>query len=228
LAASPAGKPVVIVAALAVALCGAGAALWVWRDRIFKPAPPPQAKTEETPKKAVAAAPRTVYPVPTNTTWTRDLSEARLPEMTAAGSIHGNGFRCERAVLEGGNLSLRQGKGWPPDLGISILLFAQQGEELSGKVLEIAPDRSPPLPRVFLRWKDDQQKGVRREFHGGYALKVAFGQAAGGRMPGKLYLSLPDEAESFVAGTFEAEIRKPAPPKPPQPKGGKQGPSTNR
>ena len=53
----------------------------------------------------------------------------------------------------------------------------------------------------------------------GYALKVAFGEAANGRIPGKIYISLPDENKSFVAGTFNAEIRKAPPPKAKQPTG---------
>ena len=28
-----------------------------------------------------------------------------------------------------------------------------------------------------------------------------------GRIPGRIYLCLPDEAKSFVAGTFDAEIK---------------------
>jgi len=73
------------------------------------------------------------------------------------------------------------------------------------------------LPKIVLIWKDDQQKPVRRNISNGYALKVAFGEAASGRIPGKIYISLPDENKSFVAGTFNAEIRKPAPPKSKQP-----------
>jgi len=46
-------------------------------------------------------------------------------------------------------------------------------------------------------------------------LKVIFGQAANSRMPGKLYISFPDDDKSFAAGTFIAEIRKPPPPRPP-------------
>jgi hypothetical protein len=68
-----------------------------------------------------------------------------------------------------------------------------------------------------LRWKDEQQKGVTRNINNGYALKVAFGDAANGHIPGKIYISLPDENKSFVAGTFNAEIRKAPPPKAKQP-----------
>jgi hypothetical protein len=37
--------------------------------------------------------------------------------------------------------------------------------------------------------------------------------AAGGRLPGKIYLRAPDAMKSYVAGAFDAEIRKPNPPK---------------
>jgi hypothetical protein len=164
-------------------------------------------------KVALPAVPRTIYPVPTNITWTLDLTNAVIPESTVAGSIHGSGFHSERATLTGGTLTFRQGKGKAADLALSVHLFARQGEELSGQNISIAPER-PPQVRVTLRWKGDQDKTVNKDFKGGYALKVEFGQASNGRMPGKIYLCLPDDSKSFVAGTFDAEIKKPAPPKP--------------
>jgi len=39
-----------------------------------------------------------------------------------------------------------------------------------------------------------------------YALRLEFGQESGGKLPGKLYLCLPDESKSCVAGTFTAEV----------------------
>jgi hypothetical protein len=45
-------------------------------------------------------------------------------------------------------------------------------------------------------------------------MKLEFGPIAANKMPGKIYLCLPDFSKSFVAGTFNAEIRKPAPPGP--------------
>ena len=128
----------------------------------------------------------------------------------------GRGFFCERAILQGGTLTLRQGNGWPADLGISVnFAFAHQGEELSGKTTEVEPERPPPVPLVVLRWKDDARKAANQKISGGYALKIAFGEAANGRIPGKIYICLPDDDKSFVAGTFEADIRKPPPPKRP-------------
>ena len=86
--------------------------------------------------------------------------------------------------------------------------------------MEIAPDQPPPVPRVVLRWKDEQQEPAKQEFTNGYALKLAFDQPAEGRLPGKIYLCLPDDDKSVVAGYFDAVLRKPrgGPPKGPKPK----------
>jgi predicted RNA-binding Zn-ribbon protein involved in translation (DUF1610 family) len=207
------------VAALLLLLCAAGAALFLLRDRIFKSSrPPATAGTNAlSPQPIAPMALNTNYPVPTNISWTLDLTNALLPDTPIAGRIHGSGFFCERAVLRGGQLILAQGKTFPWDLGLALYLFARQGEELSGKTVEITPDR-PRAPHVVLRWKDEQQRAVTETIHNGYALKVAFGQATNKHMPGKIYICLPDETKSFVAGTFDAEITKPPPPKPGQPK----------
>ena len=215
---SPVNRSGPVIAGLIVFLCALGAVLFFFRARIFPSThqgAPTAANASSKPKAPFV--PMTVYQVPTNFNWTLVLTNAVIPETLAAGSIHGHGFRCERATLQGGNLTLRQGKSGPPDLGFTIYLFAKAGEELSGKSVEVTAERAPPLPRVELRWKDDQQP-AKQNFNGGYALKVVFGDAAGGRMPGKLYICLPDEAKSFVAGTFDAEIRKPPAPKPRAPK----------
>jgi len=157
------------------------------------------------------------YPVPTNIQWSLEVARATLPESLAAGRIRGTGFQCERATLQGGTLTLRQGKTWPPDLGISIMLFAQQGEELTGKTIEVSSERAPPLPKVVLRWKTEQDKALTQNLTQGYALKLVFGTPLEGRMPGRIYIALPDDSKSFIAGTFDAELRKPAPPRPKQP-----------
>ena len=211
---APARSSVPAVVALLVLLCAAGAALYVFRDRIFKAAHmQPPAGTNALPSRPTAPVVlNTNYPVPTNITWTLDLTNAVIPDTTAAGSVHGSGFLCEKAILRGGALSLNQGKTGPWDLGIALILFVHRGEELSGKTVEVDPDR-PHAPRVVVRWKDEKQQPASEVINNGYSLKVVFGQATNGSMPGKIYLCLPDQAKSFVAGTFDAEIRKAPPPK---------------
>jgi hypothetical protein len=62
-----------------------------------------------------------------------------------------------------------------------------------------------------LRWRDGGQT-ARENFDGGYALRLEFGALANNRIPGKIYLCTPDESKSYVAGTFNADIRRPRPP----------------
>jgi len=203
------------VVALLVLLCAAGAAAFIFRDRIFKSsrAATPTDTNAPLPQPTAPLVLNTNYPVPTNISWTLELTNAVFPDTPAAGRIHGSGFFCEKAVLRGGQLILAQGK----TLGLAVHLFARQGEELSGKIVEITPDR-PRAPKVVLRWKDQQQESATESTNHGYLLKLAFGQATNSRMPGQIYLCLPDEPKSFVAGTFDAQITKPPPPKPGSPK----------
>ena len=209
---------------LLVLLLGAGvAALYVYRDRVaqaFRRSAP--AATNAAPQEITTAPLNTTYPVPTNITWSLDLTNTDIPEATAAGSIHGSGFYCERASLRGGLLSLSQGKAWPWDLSVALNLYARRGEELSGKTVNIDSARIK-APAVVIRWKDSGQQPATETINGGYALRLVFGQSTNGRIPGKIYICLPDATRSVVAGTFDAQIRKPevqqnTPPVPPRPK----------
>jgi hypothetical protein len=134
----------------------------------------------------------------------------------AVGSLRGNGFQCERAILQGGQLTLRQGASNVPDLAFAIGFLAQSADELAGKVITVNPDQTLPGPKVTMRWRTDWQKAGNKAFQTNYLLKAVFGVPGRGKIQGKIYLGLPDSTKSFVAGSFEADIRKPAPPKPPK------------
>jgi hypothetical protein len=215
------GPSPLAVAVLLVLLCVAGAVVLHFRNQISKAlralAPAGTNALASQPAAPLPLNPK--YPVPTNISWTLNLTNTVYPDVAAAGRIHGSGFRCEKAVLWGGLLTLDQGKAWPWDLGLALHLFARRGEELSDKTVEIPPERAR-APRVVLRWKDAQQQPLTETFSNGYLLKVAFGHATNSHIPGRIYICLPDGDQSFVAGTFDAEIKsgwppKPAPPKPP-------------
>ena len=203
------------VVGLLMLLCAAGAAVFYFRDRIFKSAraPAPPATNAVASPSAAPAPLHITHPVPTNIGWTLELTNAVFPDSTIAGKIHGSGFVCDKAVLVGGLLLFGQGTAPPYDLGFGVDLVARQGEELSGKTVEIPPDR-PSAPRVGWRWKDEQQQPVTQIISNGYLLKVTFGQASNGHMPGKIYICLPDGDKSFAAGIFDAEIKQPPSPKP--------------
>jgi DNA-directed RNA polymerase subunit RPC12/RpoP len=210
--------------ALLVVLGAAGAAVFHFRDPLLaalrRLAP---AGTNTVVSQPAAPAPlNPTHPIPTNFSWTLELTNAAIPDTPVAGEIHGRGFACEKAVLHGGLLLFGQGTAPAWDLGFGVDLVARQSEELSGRTIEIAPDQTN-APRVGWRWKNDQQQPATQIISNGYLLKVAFGQAAKGYLPGKIYICLPDADKSFAAGTFDAEIKKPpqakpGPPKPPKPR----------
>ena len=173
---------------------------------VAKPAQPPVA-TSTVP----ASPPATMV---TDTNWTLELGRATMPDTPAKGRVHGREFKLQRCTIRNGSLSLRQGDSWPPDVGVSILLPPRPAEDYSKKTFLITANLTANVPRVILRWKDDQKLAATENIDRGYALKLEFGQVAGGQLPGKLYLCTPDEWKSFVLGSFKAEIRKPGPPKP--------------
>lgn len=200
--------PVAAVALLFV-LCAMAAGAFAFREKIFKSAHnQPTTKTNSASKKKPKAVRAPVAPPANDTNWTLNLAEVTIPETPAAGRVHGRDFSSQRATLQGGKLDLRSG-----GMGLTIQLFAKQGEDLAGQSINIEASRTNS-PKVILRWKDDQEKSETKNIRSGYALRLEFGQVANARMPAKIYLCTPDDAKSYVAGTFTAEIRKPAPPKP--------------
>jgi hypothetical protein len=205
--------------ALVLILVGGGAAgikWWRGRQAAQLAAQPNLEPAADSLQPATSLSP---YPVPTNTSWTLTLTNALIPEGTAAGRINGDGFFCEKATLQGGNLSLWQGEEWPPDYGVTVRLAAREGQDLSGKTVVVGAERPPPIPRVTLRWKNEQRKAVAEDILSGYALRIVFGPATNQHISGQIYVALPDSAQSFVAGKFDAEIRKARPPmRPPPPR----------
>jgi len=97
------------------------------------------------------------------------------------------------------------GEAGPVELGVNIVFFNRQVEELSGKSAEVKPS-DPTAPRVVLHWMEGDRKN--QVFHNGYAMKVEFGTISNNVIPGKIFLCLPDGGESWVAGTFRAEVHK--------------------
>ncbi len=182
--------------AVPVLLCATAACLYFFREQIFRTTPH---KDEREPPPRVEATP---------TPWTLNLSQAVIQQGSVSGRIRARDFRCDEATLQGGKLTLAQGHSWPPDLGITISFYVEESGKLFGKSLEVAPDRAPPLPRVDLRWKNEQGQGVKQTFHTGYALKLAFGRPVDGRVPGTLFIALPDSEKSFLNGSFEAVLHK--------------------
>jgi regulation of enolase protein 1 (concanavalin A-like superfamily) len=169
-------------------------------------------------EKSAAAAPRSpsapVAPPANDTNWTLRLESAATPAAPVTGRIHGQNFIIERAAHVNGGLILRQGSSGPVEFGAIINFSGATPEALAGKTLHIAAD-AEKAARVTLHWRDAGGVVQKAAFQDGYALRLEFGGIDHGRLPGKIYLCLPDAEKSYLAGTFDAAIVRSKPkPKP--------------
>ena len=195
--------PALIV--LLVLACAAGTTLFLLRNKLHHK-PPAQEATEEGEKgKTEAVAPQPEF-TGTNR-WTLDLANAEFPEAPVSGSVHRRAFEVDRATLTASNLALRVGTKGPVELGVNVYFFNRAAEELAGKSAEVKP-ADPTAPRVVLHWMEAKRES--QSFRNGYAMKVEFGALSNNVIPGKIFLCVPDGGESFVAGTFRAEVHKPS------------------
>jgi len=204
----PAAKKVPVAALILMLLvvC-AGAGVFVFRKTIFHSN---QSGSPATDQLAVAKPVIPVIPPAADATnWTLNLADANIPDEPANGGVNGRGFKLERATIQQGRLDLRQGPKWPPDVGVSVHLFAERTEDLAGRTVIIEATRTN-APRTILRWKNENGDPATKDVRRGYALKVEFGSVASNHLPGKIFIAFPDDAKSYAAGTFNAEIRRPA------------------
>jgi hypothetical protein len=193
---------------LRVLICAAGAAIFAFRGKIFKSHE--VAVNDETNKVVVKAEP--VAPQASDANWMLDLSAVtNIPDATVAGRIHGENFIVERAVLQNGTLTLREGTRGPIALGLQINFGGAEPEGLAGQTLNITTN-APMAARVTMIWNEGAQT-ARSNLEGGYAMRLNFGDLHGNRLSGKIYFCAPDDLKSYVMGSFNAEIRKPKPPK---------------
>ena len=178
------------------------------------PSRPPASQAANKPanKPAKPAAPPAVIPPANDTDWVLNLTGVDFPDTPAAGRIHGHDFLCERATYSAGTLTLRVGTRGTIELGIAINLNGAQPEALAGTTVEVTTNSSS-APAITLRWKDTD-KVTKDTQNSGYAMRIEFGALAKNRLPGKIYFCLSDDAKSYVAGTFNADARKPKAPKP--------------
>ncbi|MGO9586003.1 MAG: hypothetical protein ACLP2Y_07405 [Limisphaerales bacterium] len=196
---------------LVVLLFAAVAAAFVFRGKIFKSAGGQGAPEPSQPQGPVKPPPPpkpvVVAPPANDASWMLELAAVTIPDSTAAGRIHGRDFICDRAILQGGTLTLRGAT----DLGATINFGSVLPETLAGQSINVATN-AEKAARVILRWKEGNLS-LRENFTNGYALRIEFGPFAGNRMAGKVYLCMPDAEKSYITGNFDAEIRKPKPPR---------------
>ena len=124
-----------------------------------------------------------------------------FPAHPVSGQIHGLDFTLKTATLKTVNLKLTSENG----LAVEVLGLGKSPE---GRSYEISPADNGANPRVRITWNDGAAVQT-VTFNKGYALKQQFGKADGRKMSGKINVCLPDDAKSYVAGTFEVRLPKP-------------------
>jgi hypothetical protein len=129
-----------------------------------------------------------------------------IPDATAQGAVRGAAFKVEKASLQSGVLELRQGADFFPDHAFRIFLFLKAGERPDGKTIVMTGEPFSG-PHVHLAYKVQGRNIPETEiFMSKYVMRLEFGRRQGNTIAGKLDLRLPEGTQSFVAGTFEAEI----------------------
>lgn len=141
--------------------------------------------------------------------WTLDLNAASIPGSRAHGMISQGRFVVDFAQItkvdQAYVLSLGEGNPGNPERDVLIYLHPNSG--LSGHSWTISPQMSGGnVPQVVERWKSDPRYAAQQKsFKSGYAMRLEFGQLTADSVPGKIYLALPDGAQSVVAGSFELD-----------------------
>jgi RNA polymerase sigma factor (sigma-70 family) len=164
----------------------------------------PQA-TEESPQTPPSASTTGINEHPA---WTDDLARMEYPEGAAAGRILGRAFKMDAAKLEPtGALTLYQSSDLLPDA--SIVIFLKRGEAIEDTRREIGKD-TPAAQRLPIHLRcmtPGPNSPMASVFVAGYRMRLEFGTAKDGVVPGLIYVCLPDESRSVVAGAFTVKLK---------------------
>jgi hypothetical protein len=171
---------------------------------------PPEKAAVDTNEAAAAAAPAPKLDQVIPPVYTLDVKTAKIPDGKANGMINGTNFVLDTARLErSGNstiLTLRQGAGVSADREVLVYLRVSPTESLTNRTFTVSSDTKFGAPTIVKRWKHDPRFAPQqRPYTGGYALKLETGNAEeDGSLNGKIYLALPDNEKTVVAGNFKA------------------------
>jgi hypothetical protein len=123
-----------------------------------------------------------------------DLTKMKAPDGPVTGMVFGADFK-PRVQLQNTGLDLQSGR----DL-IHIFLTIKPGQD----TYEFSADgpQRPAPPHIHIHILSTDPPGM-RVYTSGYAMRVEFGKEKEGKIPGKIYLCLPDDRGSCIAGSFE-------------------------
>jgi hypothetical protein len=176
--------------------------------------PPPQVRSQrlgprtEVGRSVTAEAEGPVDTTPDADGWTLQLQGASVPAGPVTGRIKGREFSADKVSLDNGWLKFRQGAGVFADLEMNIVLFIPNAAAASDKTYTFPKQGSGINPHIWMKWKaEGQNTPEQKSWVKDYALQLEFGSIADGKLPGKIYLCVPDREKSFIRGTFEVAVK---------------------
>jgi hypothetical protein len=132
-----------------------------------------------------------------------------FPDHLASGEIFKTAFAVESAEIDNGVLTLRQGTK-PQATEVTLLLRTKSWQVPADRSFQFPGKTAAdaPAPTIRVRWPESGRKELsERDFAEGYTLKLELGKVQDNKLPGKIYLTLPDTDNSQIAGTFNAAVR---------------------
>ncbi len=128
-----------------------------------------------------------------------------FPAHAPKGQLLGKAFAVDGVVFSEGALVLRQAQG---EIELRVYLPGNKWETPADKKFKFENATGADVPRVHVSGKEEgKPEPAYQEFSEKYTLTLEFGPEKDRKLPGKIKLTLPDEAKSTVAGTFEADVR---------------------
>ncbi len=169
----------------------------------------PQTVSRTHPRAAAPAEKETTDTEPDGSGWAMNLAGVEFPSGAVTGRIQGQPFKMEKVTLQGGWLKFSEGKDFFADREMDVVLFENDVIRLSGRTFTVPKKEFGTNPHIWMKWKPEGENAPKQRcFTDRYALRLEFGQLSGGKLPGKIYLCLPDLEKSFVAGSFEVPVEK--------------------
>ncbi len=149
-------------------------------------------------------------------TYTLDGAAAAIPDARVNGTSADAPFKVETAHLDangpGGVLAFQEGVGTEADHELFIYLDANDVTHLAGRSWTVDKDtRGKDVPQTVKRWTINPKFApVPKTFGSGYVLRLEFGQPTRDWQPGKIYLALPDQGHTVLAGNFSLPMPRSA------------------
>ena len=176
------------------------------------PSPTPSIE-QQTPPTQVAVTtptplPPTQPPAPVDP-YELDPTKHKIPELPVTGKLSG-GLFTPVVTVHGAELSFRMVTPNKPDVSIAFEVPLPTGVALDGFKLVVKPDQDagPTFPQLQIDRIAPDQTVKRQGYANGYAITLEFGKRDKGKLPGRIYLCLPDETKSYIAGTFQADVQR--------------------